>query len=144
MTPCSPRSHACDVSWPSCERSSSPDAADREEARPTPGRATFPASRVVKRVHLPRPLAAGAVVPDDDAPLAQAWTATGVDGASGWNGCISAWSGPTTPYVDSGTSFQTPATSPRGSETISRALSDTSWNSCRPGYSARSVGTSVV
>jgi hypothetical protein len=53
------------------------------------------------------------------AAFLHATTGTDVDGAVGWNGRISAWSRPTMPHVDSGTSFQTPITSPRGSETTS-------------------------
>ena len=44
-------------------------------------------------------------------------------GASVRNGRSSSRFGPTTPQLDSGTSFQTPAMSVRGSETISRASS---------------------
>ena len=50
---------------------------------------------------------------------------TDFEGALGWNGRNS-WPQPMLPQVASGTSFQTPATSPSGSETISRASSESS------------------
>ena len=63
----------------------------------------------------------------------QPTTGTDFEGALGWNGRISSWSRPMIPQVASGTSFQTPATSPSGSDTISRASSESSWSSCRSG-----------
>ena len=52
-------------------------------------------------------------------------TGTDVEGALGRNGCI--WSPPAlATQLASGTSFQTPATSPSGSETTSRASSENS------------------
>ena len=67
------------------------------------------------------------------ASAAQATTGTDLEGALGWNGRMSSWSRPTMAQVASGTSFQTPATSPSGSDTISRASSESSWSSCLSG-----------
>ena len=67
-------------------------------------------------------------------------TATEVVGALGRNGRISSRPGPTAPQLHSGTAFQTPATLPRGSETISRASSESSCSNCISGCNSRSVG----
>jgi hypothetical protein len=48
-----------------------------------------------------------------------------------------------TPQLDSGTSFQAPARSPSGSETISLDSSETSWKIGLSGYWRRNVATSV-
>ena len=67
------------------------------------------------------------------ASAAQATTGTDLEGALGWNGRMSSWSRPTMAQVASGTSFQMPATSPSGSDTISRASSESSRSSCLSG-----------
>lgn len=140
--------YACASAWvEKCPQSRSWAGADGTATTPTP--TTIPsaahvrtrrASLVIVAAHIHSVIGRRSYALDrtsvEPPPLGDApaiYRATDTTGGLGSNARSSAWSGPTTPQEDSGTSFQTPATSPRGSDTISRALSENSRSSSRPG-----------